>query len=170
MGVMTRTEDSGPGGKLVMTCVAVAAVAIGVVGTMSSAAGELSARAAKSQHFTESAKVKRSGERGTLLIERGNATGTYNALMIAEIVVHARHATANITFFLRGGLIGGYVTANTESVGTRVYLGGSMLLMHCTGKFRSACERNHQKFGFSGMIDRSKDFEGELNMNGELNT
>ena len=167
---MTRTEDSGPGGKLVMTCVAVAAIAIGVVGTMSSAAGELSARAAKSQHFAESAKVKRAGERGSVLIERGNATGTYNALMIAEIVVHARHATANVTFFPRGGSMSGHVTANTVSVGTRVYLEGSMLLTRCTGTLRSTCERNHQKFGFSGMIDRSKDFGGELNMKGDLNT
>ncbi len=167
---MTRTDDSGPGGKLVITCVAVAAIAIGVVGTMSSAASELSARAAKSQHFTESAKVKRTGERGSVLIERGNATGTYNALMIAEIVVHARHATANVTFFPRGGSFSGYVTANTVSVGTRVYLGGSMLFTRCTGKFRSTCERNHQKFSFSGMIDRSKDFGGELNMKGDLNT
>lgn len=156
-----------PARRIIPVCgllVTVAAVALGA--SASGNASHPDAHAARTVQIQEHARLKFTSERGSTLIERGNAYGTYTATMIADLTIHSKSVTATVTIYPHGGTITGSATASYKIIKNLGYFGGTMNLGHGTGKYSHIVEVGHKPLGISGVINR-ENFEVEVKANGE---
>jgi hypothetical protein len=166
---MTKSAGAMTRRLTVVLCLAGTLGAAAAVATQ--AAGETrepAARAAKRVKFNEVAHLKYSHEKGTAIVESGNATGTYNAPLTAEFKLLAKSVSARVTISPHGGTITGTATAKFIAKGELDYFGGEFKFGHGTGKFRHISEIKGKPLGFSGVLNHETD-EGEVKTNGEAN-
>jgi hypothetical protein len=165
---MRGSAGSMAGRLLAVLSVAVAiATVIGMTAQASSGTGSAVAKAAGRIHLVEVAHLKFSGEKGASLVERGQATGTYNAPVWAEVTLRAKKVTAVVTIYPRGGSITGTAVASFTEVGTLYYFGGLFTIRHGTGKYRHTSEVAGKALGFSGIFNHKTLNADEVKTNGE---
>lgn len=145
-----------------LLAVAVAALWLPAAGT----AKRVQAHAAKTVYLSEHGRLKFSSERGSTLIERGTAYGTYKAATVAELTIHSKSVTAKVTIYPSGGSITGTADATYKIVKNLGYFGGTFNLGHGTGKYSHVVEVHGRPLGISGVINRYN-FEVEVKASGE---
>lgn len=166
---MTRSSGAKTRSLTLLVCLAVTLGAtIGVAAQASGNTRDPFARAAKRLHFVEVAKLKYSHEKGTAIVETGNATGTYDAPLTCEFILHASSVSAVVTISPKGGTITGTATAKFKDVGHLDYFGGEFRFGRGTGKFRHISLVNGKPLGFSGVLNHETD-AGEVKTSGEAN-
>lgn len=124
------------------------------------------ARESKTVDLVEHASLKLVAEKGVVITERGQATGTYDAPITASFTIHPKSITAVVTIYPRGGSITGTAHANYEIVKSLGYFGGTFTLGHGTGKYSHISEVNRKALGISGIINRYT-YATEVKANGE---
>jgi len=127
---------------------------------------QTTARSARVIHLQEHGRLRFYGERGTTLIERGTAYGTYTATMVAYLTIHSKSVSARVTIYPRGGSITADADAAYRIVKNLGYFGGTLNLGRGTGRYSHIAEVNHKPLGISGVINR-ENFEVEVKANGE---
>jgi hypothetical protein len=137
----------------------------GAVGTPVSS-GRIPARSARVIRLQEHGRLKFISERGSTLIERGTAYGTYTATMVADLTIHSKSVTASVTIYPRGGSITGSANASYRIVKNLGYFGGTLTLGRGSGRYSHVAEVNHKPLGISGVINRYN-FEVEVKASGE---
>lgn len=142
-----------------------AAVTLGA--SAAGSAGRPLARAAKTVHLQEHGRLKFSSERGSTLIERGTAYGTYTATMVAHLTIRSKSVYATVTIYPHGGSITGSANALYKIVKNLGYFGGTLNLGRGTGRYGHIAEVGHKPLGVSGVINRYN-FEVEVKANGEV--
>lgn len=131
------------------------------------AAGTPVGTAARTANLSEKARLRFISERGSTLVERGYAYGTYNAPIVAYLTIHSKSVTAQVTIYPRGGTISGSADANYKIVKNLGYFGGSFELGHGTGRYSHVVEARRKPLGISGLINR-ENFEVEVKASGEV--
>ena len=111
------------------------------------------AKEARTVYLTERARLKLSSEKGATIVERGRATGTYHAPIVAVFTIRPKSVTAHVTIYPTGGSITGSANANYKIVKNLGYFGGTFTLGRGTGKFAHVAEINHKPLGISGVIN-----------------
>lgn len=150
----------------VSICATVLAVAaIGLPTQASGTAARVMAKGARNVYLVENAQLKLTREDGSSLVERGQATGTYDAPVTAFFTVHPASVTAAVTIFPKGGSITGTAQANYIVKGSTGYFGGTFTITHGTGAFKHVYGK---ALGFSGTIDRYT-FALDVKAHGEAN-
>ncbi len=124
------------------------------------------AREARTVYLVERARLKLATEKGATITERGRATGTYRAPIVALFTIKPKSVTAHVTIYPAGGSITGSANANYKVIGNLGYFGGTFTLGRGTGKYVHVTEVNHKPLGVSGVINRSN-FEAEVKANGQ---
>jgi hypothetical protein len=114
----------------------------------------------------EHGRLRFVSERGSTLIERGTAYGTYTATMIVALSIHTKSVTATVTIYPRGGSITGSATASYKIVKNLGYFGGTLSLGRGSGRYSHIAEVGGKPLGVSGVINRYN-FEVEVKANGE---
>jgi hypothetical protein len=109
------------------------------------------ARAARKVYMVETARLSLTGEGETTLDERGVATGTFRAPLVARLNLSANHVTAIFTLHPKGGTITGKASAAFVVRNSTGYYGGTLTIVHGTGSYRHASGAN---IGISGTINR----------------
>ncbi len=143
------------------------AMAIGVL-TAQAHARRPTAMESKRVNLVETARLTLADEKGSALTERGQATGTYDAPVIAVFTIHPKSVTAVVTIYPKGGSITGTAHANYVVRNSLGYFGGSFALGRGTGKYRHLSEVNGKALGISGIINRYS-FEIQVKAHGEAN-
>lgn len=143
-----------------------AAVAVAASVSAPGSDGSQSARSARVVRLEEHGRLKFSSERGSTLIERGTAYGTYTATMVADLTIRSKSVTATVTIYPRGGSITGSANATYKIVRNLGYFGGTLNLGRGTGRYSHIAEVGHKPLGVSGVINRVN-FEVEVKANGE---
>ncbi len=138
------------------------ASATGVVGHDAADVGT----AARTAYLTERARLRFASERGSTLVERGYAYGTYDAPIVADLTIRSKSVTAQVTIYPRGGTITGSADASYKIVRNLGYFGGSFYLGHGSGRYSHVAEAHHKPLGISGIINR-ENFEVEVKASGE---
>lgn len=128
--------------------------------------GQPAARAARTVHLEEHGRLKFVSERGSTLIERGTAYGTYTATMVADLTIHPKSVIASVTIYPRGGSITGSADASYRIVKNLGYFGGTLKLGRGSGRYSHVAEVNRKPLGISGIINRGN-FEVEVKASGE---
>jgi hypothetical protein len=113
--------------------------------------GSTVARASRTVSLVETAHMEFSKEEiaGTEISERGRATGTYDAPITAGLDFHAKHVTAIVTIFLKGGAITATALADFEQRGSTGTFHGTLTIAHGTGTYRHASGKLGLKGGFN---------------------
>lgn len=124
------------------------------------------AKDAKAVYLVEQARLKLATEHGATITERGRATGTYHAPVVAVFTIRPKSVTAHVTIYPTGGSITGSANANYKIVKNLGYFGGTFTLGRGTGKYAHVAEIKHKALGISGIINRLN-FETEVKANGE---
>jgi hypothetical protein len=106
---------------------------------------------AKMVDLVENANLKLISEEGAALVERGRATGTYDAPVTATFTIHPKAVTATVTVYPHGGSITGVAQTNYVVQNSTGYFGGTLTITHGTGSFAHASGR---ALGISGTINR----------------
>jgi hypothetical protein len=110
------------------------------------------ARAAREVNLQETGHLHAVGEPGTTIIERGSATGTYNASIAVRLtIVSANKVIAMFTVRPKGGSVTGRGSARFAQQGANGYFGGTIAITGGTGGFGHASGTN---IGISGVISR----------------
>lgn len=108
--------------------------------------------AAREVNLQETGHLHAIGEPGTTIIERGNATGTFNCSIAGRLtIVSANKVTATFTVRPKGGSITGRGSARFEQQGAYGYFGGTISITGGTGSYAHASGTN---IGISGAISR----------------
>jgi hypothetical protein len=114
--------------------------------------GDPVARAAREINLQETGHLHAVGEPGTTIIERGNATGTFNSSIAVRLtIVSANKVTATFTVRPRGGSITGRGSARFAQKGANGYFGGTIAITGGTGSYAHA---SGTSIGISGVISR----------------
>lgn len=114
--------------------------------------GDPVARAAREINLQETGHLHAVGEPGTTIIERGNATGTFNSSIAVRLtIVSANKVTATFTVRPRGGSITGRGSARFAQKGANGYFGGTIAITGGTGSYAHA---SGASIGISGVISR----------------
>jgi hypothetical protein len=114
--------------------------------------GEPVAQAAREVSLQEAGHLRAIGEPGTTIIERGNATGTFNCSIAVRLtIVSANKVTATFTVRPKGGSISGRGSARFAQKGADGYFGGTIAITGGTGGYAHASGTN---IGISGVISR----------------
>lgn len=165
---MKRTQGNAVVGRSLAACgLVLAAAAIGIA-PQAAGGTEPAARAAKRVSLVETAHLKFTGEHGSALAERGQATGTYNAPVRVTLTIHPKSVTAAVTIYPSGGSISGTANANYVVKGSYGYFGGTFTLGRGTGRYSHISEVNGKPLGISGVINRLS-FAMEVKAHGEAN-
>lgn len=106
---------------------------------------------AKTIDLVENANLKLISEEGAALVERGRATGTYNAPVTATFTIHPKAVTATVTVYPHGGSITGVAQTNYVVQNSTGYFGGTFMIIRGTGSFKGASGKS---LGISGTINR----------------
>ncbi|HEV3093333.1 MAG TPA: hypothetical protein VGY30_02335 [Solirubrobacteraceae bacterium] len=114
----------------------------------------------------EHGRLKFISERGSTLIERGTAYGTYTATMVADLTIRSKSVTATVTIYPRGGSITGSANTTYTIVKNLGYFGGTLSLGRGSGRYSHIAEVKHKPLGVSGVINRMN-LEVEVKANGE---
>ena len=149
---MTQITGNVPTASAVAACAL--ALAAGGVGLTASAFGTTAGPVgiqAKTIDLVENANLKLISEEGAALLERGHATGTYNAPVTAIFTIHPKAVTATVTVYPHGGSITGVAQANYIVQKSTGYFGGTFTITRGTGSFKHA---SGKALGISGTIDR----------------
>jgi hypothetical protein len=110
------------------------------------------ARAAREVNLQETGHLHAIGEPGTTIIERGDATGTFNCSIAGRLtIVSANKVTATFTVKPRGGSITGRGSARFAQQGANGYFGGTISITSGTGSYAHTAGTN---IGISGVISR----------------
>lgn len=152
-------------GRTVPVC-GLAAAALACAVSAPASDGRVAARAARTVRLEEHGRLKFISERGSALVERGTAYGTYTATMVADLTIHSKSVTARVTIYPRGGSITGSANASYKIVKNLGYFGGTLTLGRGTGRYSHISEVHHKPLGISGIINRYN-FEVEVKANGE---
>ncbi len=108
--------------------------------------------AAQEVNLQETGHLHAVGEPGTTIIERGNATGTFNCSIAGRLtIVSANKVTTTFTVRPRGGSITGRGSARFAQQGANGYFGGTISITGGTGNYAHAAGTN---IGISGVISR----------------
>jgi hypothetical protein len=137
-----------------MCALALITAAFGLTAQASGTTGSPIAKEAKKVYLVEVAQLKLAREEGAALIERGHATGTYNAPVTTIFAIHPRSMTAVVTIFPRGGSITGTAHASYIVKGSTGYFGGTFTLGRGTGSYSHISEVNGKPLGISGTVNR----------------
>jgi hypothetical protein len=113
----------------------------------------------------ENANLKLISEEGAALVERGHATGTYNAPVTSTFTIHPKAVTATVTVYPHGGSITGVAQTNYVVQNSTGYFGGTFTITHGTGSFKGASGKS---LGISGTINRYS-FAITVKAHGEVN-
>ncbi len=141
------------------------AIALGALCPGALATNKNGAMIARTVYLVEKARLKLSTEKGATITERGEATGTYRAPIIAVFTIRSKSVVAHVTIYPTGGSITGSANASYKIVGNLGYFGGTFTLGHGTGKYAHITEADHKPLGISGIINRYN-FETEVKANG----
>jgi hypothetical protein len=110
------------------------------------------ARAARAIDLQETGHLHAIGEPGTTILERGNATGTFNSSISGRLTIRsASTVTATFTVMPRGGSITGRGSARFAQQGANGYFGGTISITGGTGSYAHA---SGMSIGISGVISR----------------
>ena len=120
---------------------------------------------AKRVDLVENANLKLISEEGAVLVERGQATGTYNAPVTATFTIHPKAVTATVTVYPHGGSITGVAQTNYVVQNSTGYFGGTFTITRGTGSFKGASGKS---LGISGTINRYS-FAITVKAHGEAN-
>jgi hypothetical protein len=120
---------------------------------------------AKMVDLIENANLKLISEEGAALVERGHATGTYNAPVTSTFTIHPKAVTATVTVYPHGGSITGVTQTNYVVQNSTGYFGGTFTITHGTGSFKGASGKS---LGISGTINRYS-FAITVKAHGEVN-
>jgi hypothetical protein len=101
-------------------------------------------------YLVENAQLHLSGEGESTLRERGQASGTFNAPVIADLNLSIGHVTGLVTIYPKGGSISGKAQARYVARGSIGYYGGTLTITGGTGTYRHASGSN---IGLSGTIN-----------------
>jgi hypothetical protein len=142
--------------------------AIGMSARASTTNGRPVAKAARRVQLVETAKLKFHGEKGAAVVDYGEASGTYDAPLKAEMTLHGTYVSAVVTIYPHGGTIIGTAHADFKPVNEILYFGGTFKLSHGTGKFRNISEIKGKPLGISGTLNQNND-NGEVKAHGEAN-
>ncbi|MGA8364408.1 MAG: hypothetical protein WB709_07790 [Solirubrobacteraceae bacterium] len=108
--------------------------------------------AAREVNLQETGHLRAVGEPGTTIIERGNATGTFNCSIAGRLtILSANKVIATFTVRPKGGSITGRGSARFEQQGAYGYFGGTISITGGTGSYAHASGTN---IGISGAISR----------------
>lgn len=140
--------------------------ALGRGGDRLARGGHALARDARTVHLQEHGRLRFVSERGSTLIERGTAYGTYTATMVADLTIHSKSVTAYVTIYPRGGSITASAVASYRIVKNLGYFGGTLTLGRGSGRYSHIAEVNRKPLGISGIINR-ENFEAEVKASGE---
>jgi hypothetical protein len=143
-----------------------AAVAVALAASASGSDGNTTAHSARIIHMQEHGRLKFISERGSTLIERGTAYGTYTATMVADLTIRSKSVTATVTIYPRGGSITGSANTTYTIVKNLGYFGGTLSLGRGSGRYSHIAEVKHKPLGVSGVINRMN-LEVEVKANGE---
>ena len=113
--------------------------------------GPVGMQATKRINLVESANLKLISEEGATLVERGQATGTYDAPVTAAFTIHPKAVTATVTVYPHGGSITGVAQTNYVVQNSTGYFGGTFTITRGTGNFKGASGKS---LGISGTINR----------------
>jgi hypothetical protein len=152
-------------GLATLTCALALAVALACLYAPTSRASDHAiAREAKKIQLSESAQLKFTREDGSALVEYGQAAGTYNAPVSANLTIHPTSVTATVTIYPKGGSITGTAQANYIVKGSVGYFGGNFTITHGTGTYRRV---SGKALGISGTINRET-FAMTVKAHGEI--
>jgi hypothetical protein len=129
-------------------------VALGLATAHARASGARPERAAEARtvFLEETGHLKTVGEPGTVVEERGHATGTYACSIEVRLTIEpAGHVVARFTVRPKGGSVTGSGSARFEQKGADGYFGGTLEVSGGSGNFKHASGSN---IGVSGVIDR----------------
>jgi hypothetical protein len=154
----------------VVATISICALALlaSVAGPMTRASGAASGPVgiqAKRVDLLENANLKLISEEGAVLVERGQATGTYNAPVTATFTIHPKAVTATVTVYPHGGSITGVAQTNYVVQNSTGYFGGTFTVTRGTGSFKGA---SGKFLGISGTINRYS-FAITVKAHGEVN-
>ena len=139
---------------------------LGIAGAPAIAKTTPAAKETRTVYIVEQARLKLTTEKGATITERGRATGTYHAPIVAVFTIKPKSVTAHVTIYPAGGSITGSANANYKIVDNLGYFGGTFRLGRGTGKYANVAEINHKPLGISGVINRNN-FESEVKANGQ---
>ncbi len=134
----------------------VLAVTTGITADASSTNGHPVASAARRVDLAEVAKLTFHGEKGAAVVDYGEAKGTYNAPLKAEMTLHGTYVSAVVTISPKGGTITGTAHASFTALNALLYFGGTFTLGHGTGRFRHISEIKGKPLGISGVLIRTR--------------
>jgi hypothetical protein len=117
---------------------------------LAAAAGPVGVQA-KTVDLVENANLKLISEEGAALVERGHASGTYDAPVTATFTIHPKTVTATVTVYPHGGSITGVAQTNYVVQNSTGYFGGTFTITRGTGSFKGASGKS---LGISGTINR----------------
>lgn len=120
---------------------------------------------AKRVNLVENANLKLISEEGAALIERGQASGTYNAPVTATFTIRPKTVAATVTVYPHGGSITGVAHTNYIVQNSTGYFGGTLTITRGTGSFKGASGKS---LGISGTINRYS-FAITVKAHGEVN-
>ncbi len=165
---MQGTKGKAAVGRSLAACGVALVCAIGLTAQASGGTGKPVAREAKRVSLVETAHLKFTAEHGSALVERGRATGTYNAPVAVTLTIHPKSVTAVVTIYPTGGSISGIANANYVVKGASGYFGGTFTLGKGTGRYSHISEVKGKPLGVSGVINRIS-FAMEVKAHGEAN-
>lgn len=120
-------------------------------GSASAAPKGPTAQAARTVDVNQSASLRLVRKSGSVLYERGKATGTLPGAVTARFVVSSLRVTGEVTFLPRGG---GSITFAVEgfprSTGTRARFAGTMSIVRGSGRYAKA----RGGAAFNGVVNR----------------
>lgn len=122
----------------------------------------LTAQAAATLKITDTADMHYTSGSGSLLHEKGTASGTLPGNMKANLAIGAT-LTANFTIYASGGTITGRGMGRTHGSGTYESFAGSLVATGGTGRYAHA----HGHGGFYGTFDR-KNYNLTVQTTGKL--
>jgi hypothetical protein len=106
--------------------------------------------AARRVYLVENATLHLTGEGETNVIERGQASGTFDAPLTANLKLSVGHVAGLFEIFPKGGSISGHAQARYVVRGSIGYYGGTLTITHGTGRYSKASGSN---IGISGTIN-----------------
>lgn len=93
---------------------------------------------ARSVSVNDTASMHLVSKSGSVLAERGTATGTLPGAVNARFVLRVTEATGSVTIAARGGSLTLKVDGFAQSAGTLVRLNGTMMVKRGTGRYAHA--------------------------------
>jgi hypothetical protein len=100
------------------------------------------ALAARRLYLVENATLHLTGEGETNVIERGQASGTFDAPLTANLKLSVGHVAGLFKIFPKGGSISGQAQARYVVQGSIGYYGGTLTITHGTGRYSKASGSN----------------------------